>query len=379
MIGTRTTSTTGADILSSNGRTAFLKTILVVGTDHDAAPVMVHPPSALLLAVDASSIASPEPVLKNKLPFSHTSKNENQVSDEDRNEMKSQDQDERKDTVVGKNGASTSGSIGNARKQYHQYYRYRRHASNNKSLFRLLLFCFQAQMFFMLSLPFGAADSADVLVNSKLVNHDGFDDYNHCDGTKETMITSKYTHFDDSVREWCMHAMNIPRSNTDYKKISMRPCNDSGSNEKKRIWFIDSDAFLRLKAHPSTCVKYIKKKDTASERVGLGICNPSDDASMHNAVRVYYHSGTLSLSATVDGMGGSSSKFWFEVKHYPSTGITTRKARRHRSEIRLSNKDSSVDPLKLWAFFCLPSDEVSTQDTLTFLLTCTPAIEIQHL
>jgi len=289
--------------------------------------------------------------------------------------MKFQDQERKDSTVVGKNGASTSGSIGNNRKQHHRYYR--RHASNNKSLFTLLLLCFQAQMlFFMLSLPFAAADSADVLVNSKLVNHDGFDDYNHCDGTKETMITSKYTHFDDSVREWCMHAMNIPRSNTDYKKISMRPCNDSGSSEKKRIWFIDSDAFLRLKAHPSTCVKYIKKKDTAtrSDRVGLGICNPSDDASMLNAVRVQYNTGSLRLSATVDGIGGSSSKFSFEVKHYPRTGITTRKARKHSSEIRLSNKNSSVDPLELWAFFCLPSEEVSTQETLSFLLTCTPAI-----
>ena len=214
--------------------------------------------------------------------------------------------------------------------------------------------------------------TADVLVNSKLVYHDGFDDHDHCDGTKETMITSKYTHFDDSVREWCMHALNIPRSNTDYKKISMRPCNDRSSNEKKRTWIIDSDALLRLSAYPSTCVKYRKTEYSASERVGLGICNPGDDASMINAVRVMYDPGTLRVSATVDGMGSRSNTFLFEVKHYRH--IVTRKARRHRSEIRLSDKVSTDDPLQLWAFFCLPSDEVSTQDTLPSVLTCTPEV-----
>jgi len=87
--------------------------------------------------------------------------------------------------------------------------------------------------------------------------------------------------FDDWNRSWCLQAANV-RVGSDLK---VRPCRN-GFNKQR--WYLDNFDQLRLRSHPSLCVRWGKKQ------LKLGSC--SDGGSTKSKAQFVFDNDTNALS-----------------------------------------------------------------------------------
>lgn len=119
--------------------------------------------------------------------------------------------------------------------------------------------------------------------------------------------------FDDSVRSWCLQAINI-RMNAN---LNVRPCED----RKKQKWLFD-DGKLRLKEEPEFCIVNVRGKI-----LKLGFC---DDRNIAEFSFDAAKGGVLALKR-------STEKFYF--------GFNT--VTKYES-VRLYTDDSTNESISLW-------------------------------
>jgi len=92
-------------------------------------------------------------------------------------------------------------------------------------------------------------------------------------------------YFDDSVRNWCLQAVNPRRGS----RLNVRPC-DETRERKKQYWFLDSLNQLRLRNEASLCLQWKGKH--------LRIGNCDDKGSTSAKSQVVYKDNSLVVSKT---------------------------------------------------------------------------------